>query len=166
MTILLLVQGVGVVSTHPFGLSYYNAVVGGLTGAERLGLELTYWNDAVDRVLLDRLVHEAKPGATAALAPTLYPGQGLASTTRAMARGPLLLRDEEKALSADWLIVSRRTAYWKPSLQKRLKEGKVVLLRSRNGVRLSGLWAFPRTRESPLRATTDSPSLSETRASP
>jgi len=166
LTLLLLAQGYGVVSTHPFGLSYYNALVGGLAGAERLGLELTYWNDAVDRVLLDHLTRRAKPGATAALAPTLYPGQGLASTTRAMARGPLLLGDEEKALSADWLIVSRRTAYWKPALRKRLAEGKNVLLRTRNGVWLSGLWEFPHRPESASGRTTDSPSLPETRASP
>ena len=62
---------------HPFGLSYYNALVGGLPGAERLGLELTYWGDAVDRVLLDRLVREVPPDETAALVPTLYPGQGI-----------------------------------------------------------------------------------------
>ena len=71
---------------HPFGLSYYNLLIGGLPGAERLGLELTYWSDAVDRVLLDRLAAEIRPGATAALAPTLYPGQGILTTTAALVR--------------------------------------------------------------------------------
>ena len=47
------------VALHPFGLSYYNGLVGGLPGAERLGLELTYWNDPVDQVLLDQLAREA-----------------------------------------------------------------------------------------------------------
>ena len=51
-------------SLHPFGLSFYNGLTGGLSGAERLGLELTYWNDAVDQVLLDRLAREGQPGAT------------------------------------------------------------------------------------------------------
>ena len=46
---------------HPFGLSYYNELVGGLPGAERLGLELTYWNDPVDQLLLDELGREATP---------------------------------------------------------------------------------------------------------
>ena len=58
----LVVQGYGLVSMHPFGLSFYNGLVGGLAGAERLGLELTYWNDAVDRVLLDRLRAKARRG--------------------------------------------------------------------------------------------------------
>ena len=65
---------------HPFGLSFYNGLTGGLSGAERLGLELTYWNDAVDTVLLDRLAREGQPSSTAALVPTLYRQQGLLTT--------------------------------------------------------------------------------------
>ena len=84
--VFLLVQSHGVIALHPFGLSYYNGLVGGLPGAERLGLELTYWNDAVDQVLLDQLARDAKPGASAALVPTLYPGQGILTTNRALAR--------------------------------------------------------------------------------
>src|SRR5262249_22927643 len=80
LAIFLLAQGYGVMALHPFGLSYYNALVGGLPGAARLGLELTYWNDAVDQVLLDRLAVAAQPGATAALVPSLYPGQGILTT--------------------------------------------------------------------------------------
>ena len=39
---LLVGQGYGVVMIHPFGLSYYNLLVGGLAGSRmRLGLELT-----------------------------------------------------------------------------------------------------------------------------
>jgi len=134
-------QGYGVLATHPFGLSYYNALVVGLPGAERLGLELTYWGDAVDRVLLDRLVREAPPDAPAALVPTLYyPRQGLVTTTRAMARRPILLADQEDAGRARWLVVSRRTAYWPPGLRERLATGKVVTRRSRQGVWLSAIY--------------------------
>ena len=80
LAVLLLVQTHGLVGLHPFGLSYYNGLVGGLPGAERLGLELTYWNDAVDQVLLDWLASNARPGSSAALVPTLYPGQGILTT--------------------------------------------------------------------------------------
>ena len=83
---VLLCQSYGAVTMHPFGLSYYNLLVGGLPGAERLGLELTYWGDAVDRVLLDELARRADKGSVAALAPTLYPGQGVMTTTAALAR--------------------------------------------------------------------------------
>ena len=138
-------QGYGVLALHPFQLSYYNLLVGGLPGAERLGLELTYWGDAVDRVLLDRLAAEAPPEASAALVPTLYPGQGPMTTTRPMARRTVILRDEEAAARADWVVVSRRTAYWKPELRQRLDgPGRRVLVRTRQGVWLSGLWQFPK----------------------
>jgi 4-amino-4-deoxy-L-arabinose transferase-like glycosyltransferase len=33
--------------THPYELSYYNQLVGGLSGAHRMGFEPTYWYDAV-----------------------------------------------------------------------------------------------------------------------
>lgn len=141
--LFLIAQGFGVVATYPFGLSYYNALVGGLPGAERLGLELTYWNDAVDRVLLDRLAETARPEASAALTPTLYPGQGIANTTRAMSQRPVILKDEDVALQAEWVVVSRRTAYWRPELQARLSQGRSVFNRSRQGVWLSSIWHFP-----------------------
>ena len=145
LAVLLLAQTQGVVSLHPFGLSYYNGLIGGLPGAERLGLELTYWNDPVDRELLDRLAAEAKPGATAALIPTLYPGQGILTTNRALARRDIILSDEQEGIRAEWLVVTRRTSYWRPEIKARLLagDGRVVLQRSRQGVWLAGIWHFP-----------------------
>lgn len=144
IVLVIMVQGYGVVTLHPFGLSYYNALVGGLPGAERLGLELTYWGDAVDRVLLDRLVEIAPKDAPAALAPTLYPTQGLATTTRPMFRARIILGDEHSARTAEWIVVSRRTAYWKPELTSRLEQGRPVFTRVRQGVWLSAIWKLPR----------------------
>jgi hypothetical protein len=144
---LLLAQGYGTVALHPFGLSYYNLMVGGLPGAERLGLELTYWNDAVDRVLLNSLADHVSPGQTAALAPSLYPGQGPLSTTRALVQKDVILQDEQAASRSEWLVLSRRRAYWRPELLARLSQGagQRVMARRRQGVWLSALWHFPRT---------------------
>jgi 4-amino-4-deoxy-L-arabinose transferase-like glycosyltransferase len=41
--------------SHPHELSYYNGVVGGLPGAQRLGFEPTYWYDAVTPDVLREL---------------------------------------------------------------------------------------------------------------
>jgi 4-amino-4-deoxy-L-arabinose transferase-like glycosyltransferase len=144
----LLLQGYGTLALHPFGLSYYNLATGGLPGAEMLGLELTYWNDAVDKVLLDRLASEAHPGAAAALAPTLYSGQGIYTTSTPLARKDVLLQDDAAATRAEWLVLSRRRAYWRPELIARLSRGggQRISVRSRQGVWLSALWHFPRTR--------------------
>ncbi len=141
----LLSQVYGTIALYPFGLSFYNVLVGGVSGAERLGLELTYWNDAVDEVLLDRLAEEGQSGATAALVPTLYPQQGLLTTNRALARAGIRLGDQEESLSVEWVIVSRRTAYLRPEILERLANGRGtrIATRSRQGVWLSALWHFP-----------------------
>ncbi len=143
---LLVMQCHGGLALHPFGLSYYNMLTGGLPGAERLGLELTYWSDAVDRVLLNRLAAEIRPGATAALAPTLYQGQGILTTTAALVRRDVVLQDGEAASASEWVVVSRRRAYWKPDLTARLESGmgQRVFTRNRQGVWLSAIWHFPR----------------------
>jgi 4-amino-4-deoxy-L-arabinose transferase-like glycosyltransferase len=145
---VLLAQGYGTMALHPFGLSYYSLMVGGLPGAERLGLELTYWNDAVDRVLLKGLADRISPGETAALAPTLYPGQGPLSTTRPLIQKDVILQDEQAASRSEWLVLSRRRAYWRPDLLARLNQGggQRVMTRRRQGVWLSALWYFPRAR--------------------
>lgn len=144
----LAAQGLGVVLTFPFGLSYYSLLVGGLRGAERLGLEVTYWSDAVDDVLLNDLAREASPDATAALVPTLYPGQGAMTTAfnRNLARRGIVLQDDAAAGRAEWVVVSRRTAYWTPAWRERMRRGggRLVAVRERQGVRLSELWHFPR----------------------
>ena len=96
----LAAQAYGLILLHPFGLSYYNEAIGGLAGEKRHGLELTFWGDAVDRVLLDRLLLENRENRPSALVPTLYPGQGVATTTPAMARRELILGDQEAATTA------------------------------------------------------------------
>jgi 4-amino-4-deoxy-L-arabinose transferase-like glycosyltransferase len=150
LSCFLLVQGYGTVILHPFGLSFYNGLTGGLAGAERLGLELTYWNDAVDNVLLDRLAREAQPGSAAALVPTLYAQQGVLTTNRALAKAGIILQDEQEGLRAEWIVLSRRTAYWHAEITQRLDRGggRRVADRSRQGVWLSALWHVP-TDDSP-----------------
>jgi 4-amino-4-deoxy-L-arabinose transferase-like glycosyltransferase len=139
----LAAQAYGVVALHPFGLSYYNALVGGLPGAERLGLELTYWGDAIDPVLLDELARSAEPGQVAALLPSLHHIQPTASLTARLAQRQISLRDQSAALTAAWLLVYRRTAYWPPGLAQRLRGSTPLYARSRQGVWLSGLWPGP-----------------------
>jgi 4-amino-4-deoxy-L-arabinose transferase-like glycosyltransferase len=141
LVVLLVGQCYGVVAFHPFGLSYYNLLVGGLPGAERLGLELTYWGDAVDGPLLDRLAAEARKGETASMAPTLAPDQGKVATTRRLARIPVVIQDQDAASRTDWLIVSRRSAYFKPEVRDRLASDPFLMTRSRQGVWLSALLA-------------------------
>ena len=73
--ILLAGQAIGLVLYHPLQLSYYNALVGGLWGAERLGFETTYWGDSVQGPLLDEAAKHAR-GGKLLFGPNLAPFHG------------------------------------------------------------------------------------------
>jgi hypothetical protein len=143
---LLLVQGYGVYALHPFGLSYYNALVAGLPGAERLGLELTYWGDAVDGPLLDALARRAATGQSVALVPTLHSLQPASLMTEKLFARKVTLGSEQAAGGADWLLVYRRTAYWPEGFSAELARCRLVRLQRRQGVWLAGLWLRPGVR--------------------
>ena len=104
----------------------------------------SYSERQIYEAALDRLAREAHVGATAALVPTLYPGQGILTTNRALARSDVILRDEDEGDRAEWLVVSRRSAYWRPDISERLRagHGRLVAVRSRHGVWLAALWHF------------------------
>jgi 4-amino-4-deoxy-L-arabinose transferase-like glycosyltransferase len=146
LLVLLAMQAYGTVSMHPFGLSYYNVLVGGLPGAERLGLELTYWGDTVDSVLLDALATRAQAGQIAALIPTLHDLQPLASTTNSLYEHKITLVSESSAPGAPWWVIYRRMAYWKPNVAA-LTRTTPVFARRRQGVWLSGIWPSTLTTE-------------------
>jgi hypothetical protein len=46
MLLALLPGAYDTLDSHPFGMSFYNAAVGGVQGAEQRGFEPTYWGDA------------------------------------------------------------------------------------------------------------------------
>lgn len=78
LAILLFAGGMaeGVYSTyglHPCQLSYYNLAVGGLSGADRLGFEPTYWRDSFTRRLLEEVAAAVPPQSTLYIAPVLHP---------------------------------------------------------------------------------------------
>jgi len=67
--VFFLSQAGAVALIHPCELSYYNALVGGLWGAEKLGLETTYWHDVVNRRLFRWLNRHGQVGHRIAFYP-------------------------------------------------------------------------------------------------
>ena len=51
---------------YPQGLSHYSLLVGGVRGAAHLGMEPTYWWDALDSDVLDWINANTAPGASVA----------------------------------------------------------------------------------------------------
>jgi len=99
----------GIYRTHPCELSYYGEWIGGLRGASRLGMQLTYWGDSVTPDLLRRWSEAAGRRAAVRLVPTLYVSHPELYLTEEMARrGQRVVAQDE---SAEYTLVFRRTEY-------------------------------------------------------
>lgn len=106
---VLLMPGLySVLDTHPFELSYYNGLIGGLPGAVRRGFEPTYWGDTYLQGL-DFLNEKAPPGGVVHVWPV-----GVDSYLRfyqnigALRQDLVITSDDRKLRSADFVIFHTR----------------------------------------------------------
>lgn len=142
--------GAGNIVYRPVYLSYYNLLVGGLSGAASLGFEVNYWGDAVTAEVVEhacQLTHAAGPGESTLrpilFAPNLAPFQAAALNVvfrvdrtcgaeivgwEAGAKGP--------PPGCHAAILYHRRADWE-ALPAFLKEAPVVYELSRQGVWLA-----------------------------
>lgn len=82
LTAFLAAQSVGVVSMNMLSLSYYNAFVGGLEGAEKRGFATTYWGDSINRSLLQKTAELLPADTTVECLPVLHTFQLAALETQ------------------------------------------------------------------------------------
>lgn len=94
VTLFLMTQSVGVIVMHPCQLSYYNLLVGGLSGADHLGFERTYWGDSVTRSFLQSLVDGPSRGATVRVEPVLHQFQ----LPELLSQSPILRNQDVKLI--------------------------------------------------------------------
>jgi hypothetical protein len=140
-------QGYGLWALRPCWLSYYNLTVGGLPGAARLGLEISYWGDGVTRNLLAATAERVPSGGTVAVLPTLHPGQWNELLLQCPA---LKARDihlepwgTEAAASADYVLMFVRPEYLPEGFRGPLDEQQIVVAIRRQGVVLAALLKRP-----------------------
>ncbi|MFB3895080.1 MAG: ArnT family glycosyltransferase [bacterium] len=74
LIVIFLLPLIAIGTYHPYQLSYYNEVVGGLRGATRLGFETTYWGDVIGQPELDWLNKNIPYEAKVKILP-VYPGK-------------------------------------------------------------------------------------------
>ncbi len=67
--LLLLVGTLPLINIHPYYLSYYSILAGGVKGAKQLGFETTYWGDTCTDDALNYLNENAKQSAKIAFYP-------------------------------------------------------------------------------------------------
>lgn len=137
---------VAIARFHPYELSYYNVAVGGLAGAERLGLEPTYWGDSISNEILDVFATRAEAGECAVVAPTLLDAHAVSLASPATMRKGVGVATPRTAAERGcrWALVFRRTGYLGDPLPLRImSRGKVVHEVSRDGVWLARLYELP-----------------------
>jgi hypothetical protein len=144
--VFLAMQGYGLIANWPCHLSYYNVLVGGPRGAERLGLECNYWGDGLTRDLLEATVELVPEGARIDVAPVLHQFQ----LEEMLDQSPILRRrrfqlvpfDETKMADTRYVLLFRRKADLPPSLRTDAPPGRLLAEVTRQGVQLAALYEW------------------------
>lgn len=142
MAVLICLQAVGLFTAAPCWLSYYNLSIGGLRGAERLGLQVTYWGDSLTRDLLRTVAEQVPAGGTVCVAPTLHQFQW----SELVRQTPVLRQRElkfvpydERAPASEYLLLFRRPEYLPESLRGDWNAWEEIAAVRREGVVLAAL---------------------------
>ncbi|MFO1095128.1 MAG: hypothetical protein U0992_17750 [Planctomycetaceae bacterium] len=144
LIVVLAAQCLGMIRYHPCELSYYNLAVDGLSGADRLGLERTYWQDSFTRSFWRDVTRQVPKGATLYLAPRFHPFQEV----DLLLQSPILAAHDVKIAAYDdpirdqikYVIVFRRRADQWSSLEPAPPGGKLLAEVTRSGVQLAALY--------------------------
>lgn len=96
-----------VTRAHPFELSSYNGFIGGVRGAERAGMEMSLYFEAVDRGVLRALERYPRPGETLFMSP-FWPALLETYVQHDVLHSPLALLPQHTDERPDWLLLVRR----------------------------------------------------------
>ena len=121
----------------PYYLSYYNELIGGLPGAERAGMDVSYWYDAMTPEFLARVEQELPEGATVLTWPTGRYFEELQGLGRL---------SPELSIGREWpspylLLLARKSTLWPPFLNV-YEDVQPVLAVELDGVELAGLYVW------------------------
>ena len=135
MVLALLAATFDSIGYFPFGLSYYNRLIGGLRGAAALGMEPTYYWDALDRSTLDWLNENTPPGQSVGFGAA--PPKNLAL----LARWNMLVPPAGQADKAYWYVIQRRPSALQPADQWLIDHAQPAWERTLSGVPLLGVYS-------------------------
>ena len=145
--VLTLAPGWHLYSYFPCHLSYYNVLVGGLPGAERCGLETTYWGESVDEQVLGYVAGQARRGDRVALAPLLLDAlRPIYAARRDFFEKNLRVVPFQPG-QCEWLVVFPRHAYLEgEAIRHVLASQQPVWQRQVHGVSLARVYHLARSR--------------------
>ena len=130
---------------RPYYLSYYNELIGGLPGAARAGMEVTYWYDAMTPDFLRRVELELPEGATVLGWPSVKYFQELQDL--GLLRKDLRFTTD---LSSSYLLLLARKATLPPPMLNVYEQVQPILAVELDGVELAGLYALTETKQEDL----------------
>ncbi len=127
--------------THPYGLSYYNALIGGTRGAVERGMEATYWGETYAAALPWLNQHAPQgakvwinvPGFVSSMA--MYQGFGMLRPDLELTGGPEALQQ------ADLCVVVNKPTEWGPEARGLVAVGGALYVEELGGAPLT--WVFP-----------------------
>lgn len=131
----------------PCWLSYHNLLVGGLKGAQRAGLEVSYWGDSLTEDLLREAVAEIPRGSTLDVVPVLHRFH----LPEMMQQIPSIREHGLRLRAFDWdnradiryLLVFRRLANLSHDDLELHRRSKVIAEVRRQGVLLAAVYQLP-----------------------
>ena len=144
ITIFLLSQSVGNFSMSPCYLSYYNLLVGGLSGAEKFGFEVTYWGDSLTKDFLEEVVEAVPENSEISCFPVLHMKQlpALENQSPILAEKgiKLVAYDERIKKEKEYLLVFHKKADTEESLAAKLESAKLIREFRKQDVWLAALY--------------------------
>jgi len=147
LALLLAGQAWGLVAMNPFQLSYYNALVGGFGGADRLGFERSYWMEGLTESFQREIVDKVPRGGRIDVAPVLHPVYlpHLLDVSPTLQGANLTLGayDDKQAGGSRYVLLFHRKADPWASLTPPPEGTKVLLETKRAGVPLVTLFELP-----------------------
>lgn len=124
------------VSYFPHGLSFYNRLIGGIRGATSLGMEPTYWWDALDGEALDWLNEHTGPDEKVAFAAA--PPKNL----ELLKRWGRLKHVPSDPGKFRWYVLQRRPSAWSAVDRRLIERAMPVYRKTLKGVPLLDIYDY------------------------
>jgi len=141
--VLLLPGGLGIARMHPHELSYFSTAVGGLHGAERMGLELTYWCETYRAALpFLNAVPERSPSVWTEEEGVLYTYRQWGMLRSDIAVGGRVVKAGPQA--ATYALIQRRPSGYTPEVEALLREQEPVFVVRQGDVPLAFVFKIAR----------------------
>jgi len=137
VVVVALIEGMASLALMmPVPLSYYSPIIGGLPGATRLGMEPTYYWDALTDDALDFLNRRTRPGEVVEFAS--FPHSFLYLKQTGRLKAPLARIDPG---APAWYVIQNRPGAIRPQERSLIAQGDAAYVYRKLGVPL--LWIVP-----------------------